>query len=805
MVRSDQSARAESGLRGDDGASGHPTATSCRHGLVGRPSCGPASATHRRARSSATAAAARRRRPPPRRPCRRRRRRRRAGGVRGRRRRPSAPPSSMQVHVARRPRSSCGSASPPATSPGTTTSAPARRSSPPRACRPWRSAAQILVSQTSSACWPATGPATRYELPRTARRWRALPESTQTYAVGWAAVGDDPPTSAGTAATAAARARRPRRPTPFVGRVGRARRRWSGHGELARAGAGQIVLVGGEAGCRQDPAGHRVRPARPPMPVPPCSSAAATTTSPSRTSHGSRRVDELLPTLPRRHAHRRPGPAPGTAGPAARSTATASDRRCRRRRWIPTPTRYRLYEAFVERAREAAAPAGRRCVVLDDLHWAGRADPRSAPSRRPVRRCPPGCSSWARSATRATRSPSRSPAVSPTCAASTRVRRLRLEGLDEAAVERFVTDGDRPSARRSTSRTSPPSWRRAAAGTPSTSWSCGATSSAPGRSRAPATAGSSSTAAAASTVPDSVREVVAARLARLSPPARRNDRARRRRRAARRPRGPGASPRGRRRRSSTPPSASWWRPGCWPSVALDGTGLPVRALPRTRHRRGGDRRRLGARRAHLAVARRHRGRCTRPIVGPVLAELARHFAAAAPLAPIDKAVYYGRRAAAQAVRTAAYDEAASHLEAVLALDPPDLGSGRTCSSSWRTVLLPTGHYAAESRAQPTRRSRWPPRSAPPTSPPRRRCCSSWRTHFPGLPGGPAVELLRRGASTSIGDERRRRCRCACRRRSDGRWRSTGDVDLAADVIDGRRRPGAADRRPRAPSSSAWRP
>ncbi len=51
-----------------------------------------------------------------------------------------------------------------------------------------------------------------------------------------------------------------------------------------------------------------------------------------------------------------------------------------------------------------------------------------------------------------------------------------------------------------------------------------------------------------------------------------------------------------------------------------------------------------------------------------------------PLAPVDKAVDYGRQAAAQAVRSAAYDEAASHLEVVLALGGSDLqrarGAGR---------------------------------------------------------------------------------------------------------------------------------
>lgn len=53
----------------------------------------------------------------------------------------------------------------------------------------------------------------------------------------------------------------------------------------------------------------------------------------------------------------------------------------------------------------------------------------------------------------------------------------------------------------------------------------------------------------------------------------------------------------------------------------------------------------------------------------VLSELAWHFSAAAAVGGRDKAVYYGRRAATQARRTAAYDEAATVLRAVLAVAP----------------------------------------------------------------------------------------------------------------------------------------
>ena len=56
---------------------------------------------------------------------------------------------------------------------------------------------------------------------------------------------------------------------------------------------------------------------------------------------------------------------------------------------------------------------------------------------------------------------------------------------------------------------------------------------------------------------------------------------------------------------------------------------------------------------------------------PVLAELARHFTAAASIAGPAKAVYYARRAATQAMRSVAYDEAIAHLQSALALTPPD--------------------------------------------------------------------------------------------------------------------------------------
>ena len=301
-------------------------------------------------------------------------------------------------------------------------------------------------------------------------------------------------------------------------------------------------------------------------------------------------------------------------------------------------------------------------------------------------------------------------------------------------------------------------------------------------------------AATATIVPDSVREVVAARLARLSPPARTDDRDRRRRRAARRPRTSSRSPSTCRRRSSTPRSASWSPAGLLTAAATTALAFRVRALARPRHRRGDGRRHVARRRAHLAVAEAIE-EVHAADRRPVLAELARHFAAAVPIAPVDKAVDYGRRAAAQAVRSAAYDEAASHLDAVLALGPPDLRarrgarrSGRRRSCGWACT-----RRAASAAA---RRSRWPAASAPPTSPPRRRCCSSWPRTSRASPAD-------RPSSCCAGDrpDRRRQTPLQVRLQASlGRALAIeGRHDEATERHRRRRRPGTTDRRRRRPA------
>jgi class 3 adenylate cyclase/DNA-binding CsgD family transcriptional regulator len=134
---------------------------------------------------------------------------------------------------------------------------------------------------------------------------------------------------------------------------------------------------------------------------------------------------------------------------------------------------------------------------------------------------------------------------------------------------------------------------------------------------------------------------------------------------------------------------------------------------------------------------------------PVLAELARHFAAGAPAGKQDRAVYYGRRAAAQAMKAAAYDEAVAQLEVVLGLTGPSVeraqalvdlaaaelrrgsfaASREACFEAFRLATeLDAGALAAEAAVG-----------------------FEMAMHFPGLPGGPTVEMLRQ-ALELVGDD-----------------------------------------------------
>ena len=145
----------------------------------------------------------------------------------------------------------------------------------------------------------------------------------------------------------------------------------------------------------------------------------------------------------------------------------------------------------------------------------------------------------------------------------------------------------------------------------------------------------------------------------------------------------------------------------------------------------------------------------------IVNELAFHFRMAAPIAGNDRAVAYALDAAAQAERSFAFAEAAARLEEALALGIPDLAPRRRCAAGrgWRGIS-PDGPprrwrasppprrpraNAATKRCTPARRSdsrrragarasttrvRWPCCRRPPAGSlpsPARNGCACWRT------------------------------------------------------------------------------
>jgi DNA-binding CsgD family transcriptional regulator/tetratricopeptide (TPR) repeat protein len=125
---------------------------------------------------------------------------------------------------------------------------------------------------------------------------------------------------------------------------------------------------------------------------------------------------------------------------------------------------------------------------------------------------------------------------------------------------------------------------------------------------------------------------------------------------------------------------------------------------------------------------------------PVLAELARHFASAAALGPVDKALYYGRRAAAQASRAAAYDEAISHLRTLLDIvtSPPDRAEVLVELAG---VQLRRGQYRAGRDACAEAFTLASEAGAAETA---ARAAVGFESgiHIPGLPGDAAIDVLR---------------------------------------------------------------
>jgi DNA-binding CsgD family transcriptional regulator len=135
----------------------------------------------------------------------------------------------------------------------------------------------------------------------------------------------------------------------------------------------------------------------------------------------------------------------------------------------------------------------------------------------------------------------------------------------------------------------------------------------------------------------------------------------------------------------------------------------------------------------------------------VYAELARHFGASAALGGVDRGVRYGRLAAEQAKSTGAYDEAISHLEAVLGLLPEDTVEAIEVLVDLGEIQTRGGHafraQATHQRAfEVARRRGWAEHAA------RAALGYEEAVHQPGAPGGPAVRMVSE-AIRMIGDQK----------------------------------------------------
>jgi class 3 adenylate cyclase/DNA-binding CsgD family transcriptional regulator/tetratricopeptide (TPR) repeat protein len=590
--------------------------------------------------------------------------------------------------------------------------------------------AQILVSEIVRLL-ASDRPGARFEQVHHPRASAGPPGATETYAVEWEPLSElDIVGSAQPPPLPVAFG-----PPPTHGLVGRTaalrslERAW----ELARAGAGRVVLVGGEPGSGKTRLatefGRQVHGAGAAVLLGTCDDDLALPYQP-----WVQAVDQLVATLPLTTLT---GDLALRLAPlgqllvngdrlAQDGAVTPSD---------PESARYRLYRAFGS-ALEVAADRWPTVVVLDDLHWAGA---QTLALLRHVAHSGPPTGLLVVGTFRDTGDEITEPLAG--CLADLRrleaVTRLRLEGLDEPAVERFVSEAIGRPLDVSFRELAADLWLRSRGNAfyVIELWrhlvSSGAVTGAGDRWVV-------DDPAAASAVPDSVREAVDARLARLSPSARRTIEM--------------AAVAGQRVGLDVMARALAVRPddldaplGELASAGLLADATATAVVHQFEHSLVRDTVEAAIppvprRRAHLAVAH-----ATEEIHAadrrPVLAELARHFAAAGTLAPLDKAVYYARRAAAQAVRSAAYDEAASHLEAVLELGPPAPERAQVLVDL-AGVLLPLGRYA-RSRERSHEAFRLAVDLEAPELAAEAALLHEQATHLPGLPGGPAAELLRR--------------------------------------------------------------
>ncbi len=135
---------------------------------------------------------------------------------------------------------------------------------------------------------------------------------------------------------------------------------------------------------------------------------------------------------------------------------------------------------------------------------------------------------------------------------------------------------------------------------------------------------------------------------------------------------------------------------------------------------------------------------------PVLAELARHFTAGASLGGSAKARYYLRRAGAQALRSSAFDLAISHLSTAMVLCPPGDPELVELLLERATAEVRDGRYTDSLTSCATafadaRRLDDPELMA------RSAIGFEQAVHMPGLPGEPAVAIVTE-AMSRLGDD-----------------------------------------------------
>ena len=569
---------------------------------------------------------------------------------------------------------------------------------------------------------------------------KGLPEPVEAFAVQW----DDPGAEDNDA-------RRPTRPAlplalgvaaphAFVGRddaLSAVRRAW----DDAQLGPGRVVLIGGEAGAGKTRlASEFAREAHDggafvlyggcdddlALPYQPWVQAA----------------DQLLASVPRASLDRT---LIHQLAPLAQLLSRVD--------WLgalppavvvdPDAERYKTYGAFAALLEDVAA-RGPGLIVLDDLHWAG---PQTLALLRHVARSGLPRGILVIGTFRDTGDEVSEPLAG--CLADLRrledVTRLRLAGLDAGSVERLVAaaldreldDGLRRLAAELAERSGGNAfflaelWRHVAG-------TCDVIGG--------AVDGLDASSAGRSVIPESVRDVVRARLTRLSGPARRIIDL--------------AALSGQRVDMQVLELAARLHPDELEAGAseLVSAGLLATMAENT----------LVYRFEHIivretvevAISGRRRARLHLDLAEaiettyqadrrPVLAELARHFTAAQPLGGLDKAIYYGRRAATQALRAAAYDEAAAHLDSVLRFGPPAVERAEVLLELG-TVELRRASYEA-SRAACEEAFRIATEHGAATVAADAAVGFEVAMHFPGLPGGRAAEMLAQ-ALEMVGDD-----------------------------------------------------